>query len=160
MELFTLGTLIFVVATFINVILQTIRSILTIKASKWIAASMNAIAFGFYVVVIKLISDYNLLITVPVTVICNLIGVCIAFTIVKKFTKDKIWRITVTLKNTDSGTVTYELNKHNISNTVFIGEGVKIIDIYSKSQGESILIKEILNKIKVKYFITEMDKTF
>jgi hypothetical protein len=89
-----------------------------------------------------------------------MVGVYIAMWILNKFKKDKVWRITVTMpKYSDSAEVTEELKKYNISNTVYIGDGVKIVDIYSKTQGESSLIKEILSKVKVKYFVTEMEKT-
>lgn len=50
------------------------------------------------------------------------------------------------------------LNSKGIQSVVYIGEGVKLIDIYSKTQGESIVIKEILAPLKVKYSVVEIDK--
>ena len=151
---------IFIGLQLINVILGTMRSVLTIRSSKNVAAIINAIAFTFYAAVVKLISGQDMFIVLSATFITNIIGVYIAMAILNKFKKDKVWRITATLpKFTDSGIITSALKKYNISNTVYIGDGVKVVDIYSKTQGESSLIKEILLKEKIPYFITEMDKT-
>jgi uncharacterized protein YebE (UPF0316 family) len=152
--------MLFVVLQLVNVILGTMRSILTIRASKNAAAVINAVSYTFYSAVVKLISGQDMIVVLAVTFATNMVGVYIAMWIHNKFKKDKVWRITVTMpKYSDSAEVTEELKKYNISNTVYIGDGVKIVDIYSKTQGESSLIKEILSKVKVKYFVTEMEKT-
>jgi hypothetical protein len=152
--------MLFVVLQLVNVILGTMRSILTIRASKNAAAVINAVSYTFYSAVVKLISGQDMIVVLAVTFATNMVGVYIAMWILNKFKKDKVWRITVTMpKYSDSAEVTEELKKYNISNTVYIGDGVKIVDIYSKTQGESSLIKEILSKVKVKYFVTEMEKT-
>ncbi len=158
-NIFTITTLIFVGATLLNVILQTIKSVMTVKGGKLTAAIMNAVAFGFYTVVIKSIVDIDLTIAVIVTVLGNLVGVWIALTILNKMKKDKLWRITATLKDLDSATVANALEEHGISHTVYVGDGVKVIDIYSKSQGESHLTREILQGKNVKYHVVEIEKT-
>ena len=42
----------FIVLSIVNVILQTVKSICTVKCGKGVAALVNAIAFGLYTVVI------------------------------------------------------------------------------------------------------------
>ena len=79
--------------------------------------------------------------------------------ILDKAKKDKLWRITATIPgNIDTGEITTALNKKGIQTVVYIGEGVKLVDIYSKTQGESVVIKEILSPLKVKYSVVEIDK--
>ena len=40
--------IIFIVLTILNVVIQTIKSIATIKCGKWAAALVNAVAYGLY----------------------------------------------------------------------------------------------------------------
>ena len=76
-----------------------------------------------------------------------------------KAKKDKLWRITATLPaDIDSGIIVPKLEEKGIASVVYIGEDVKLIDIYSKTQGESLVIKEILESLKVKYSVVEIDK--
>ena len=86
--------IIFALATLINVLLSTIRSITTIKSNKWIAGLVNAISYGFYTwLVVLTVADFNLWIKVGVTAIANFIGVWVIKFIEEKARKDKMWRI-------------------------------------------------------------------
>lgn len=86
--------IIFALATLINVLLSTIRSITTIKSNKWIAGLVNAISYGFYTwLVVLTVADFNLWIKVGITAIANFIGVWIIKFIEEKARKDKMWRI-------------------------------------------------------------------
>ena len=86
--------IIFALATLINVLLSTIRSITTIKSNKWIAGLVNAISYGFYTwLVVLTVADFNLWIKVGVTAIANFIGVWIIKFIEEKARRDKMWRI-------------------------------------------------------------------
>lgn len=85
---------IFALATLINVLLSTIRSITTIKSNKWIAGLVNAISYGFYTwLVVLTVADFNLWIKVGITAIANFIGVWIIKFVEEKARKDKMWRI-------------------------------------------------------------------
>jgi len=68
-------TIIFFIITLVNVILSTVKSILTVKASRKVAALINAIAYGFYAMVVKQMATVSTSTVVIVTVLCNLIGV-------------------------------------------------------------------------------------
>lgn len=86
--------IIFALATLINVLLSTIRSITTIKSNKWIAGLVNAISYGFYTwLVVLTVADFNLWNKVGITAIANFIGVWIIKFIEEKARKDKMWRI-------------------------------------------------------------------
>lgn len=161
-ELFTLGALVFLGSSILNVILNTIKSIITVKGSTRAAAIMNAITFGFYTVIVKQISDFDLIVTVPITMIANLLGVYLAKWVLDLFKKDKLWRISCTVpfkSHIDSASITSKLEDYGIKYTKFNYDEGNIIDIFSKSQGESELIKEIITKNDIKYTIYEIDKT-
>lgn len=143
-----MGILIFVILNLINVILQTLKSILTVKSTPKVASIINAITFGFYVVVIKQLSDFNLIITVIVTVIANLIGVQIGTTIIKRFTKDQLWKITVIPSTVfDSNYIMNKLDDGQIAYTIIPTSNDKeVIDIFSRTQNETIAIQKIIDK--------------
>ena len=66
----------FIILNIINVIIQTIKSIATVKCKKTIAAIVNAVAYGLYtVVVVYTVCDLPLICKVAVVALCNLIGV-------------------------------------------------------------------------------------
>ena len=50
----------FVILNFVNVLVNTARSLLTIKGGKWIASVMNAVCYGYYTIII-VISVYDVM---------------------------------------------------------------------------------------------------
>lgn len=161
LQLMTISALVFFGSSILNVILNTIKSIITIKGSTTAAALVNAITFGFYTIVVKQISTFDLGITVPITIIANLLGVYLAKWILNLFKKDKLWRIscTVPFYKMKTALITDNLTKYGIESTTIPYENGSIIDIFSKTQGESELIKEIITKNDIKYTIYEIDKS-
>ena len=157
--------IVFFILQLVNVIFGTIRSIVTNSGTKLAASIVNAVSFTFSAAIVKMMTQQDMLVVIAATFITNMIGVYIAMWILDKVKKDRLWRITVTIpidtNALDTRAVTESLDDYKISYTVYIGNGVKVIDIYSKTQGESSLIKEILSKYdkKIKYFISQMDKT-
>ena len=68
--------IIFVLLNIANVIIQTVKSIATIKCGKTMAAIVNAVAYGLYtVVVVYTVCDLPLWFKVVVVAVANLIGV-------------------------------------------------------------------------------------
>lgn len=152
----------FFVLNLINVVLGTMRSILTVKSTPFISMVINTVSYTFYSGIVKLVSGQDMAVVLITTALTNIIGVYIARFILDKCRKDKLWRITATIPNSLSGEIellTKKLGEKDIKSVVYVGEGVKLIDIYSKTQGESIVVKEILEPLKVKYSIVEIDKT-
>ena len=149
----------FFVLNLINVVLGTMRSILTVKSTPFVSMVINTVSYTFYSGIVKLVSGQDMIVVLVTTALTNIIGVYIARFILDKAKKDKLWRITATIpENIDSGEITNPLKERGIQSVVYIGEGVKLVDIYSKTQGESIVIKEILAPLKVKYSVVEIDK--
>lgn len=156
---------IFFILSIVNVFLQTTKTLVMIRTdNKHIVALTQAIVYAFYTIVIVYSNcDLPLLYKCLICGLANIIGseLCYIITnpILEKFKKDKLWRITATIpQNIDSTEITSKLTSKGIKSIVYIGEGVKLIDIYSKTQGESLVIKEILAPLNIKYSVVEIDK--
>jgi uncharacterized protein YebE (UPF0316 family) len=154
------SVLVFFICSLINVMLSTMKTILTVKASKKVASLINAITYGFYAIVVKQLASLDLTITVIVTIITNLIGVYLSMWIMDKCKKDCLWKISVTTKNKE---IIKKLEPFSISYTISPVEYKNAtyynIDIFSKNQKDSTLIKDILQKYEVKYNVTEINKS-
>ena len=87
--------LLFALCTAVNVILSTIKSILTVKGGKFSASFINAITYGFYSYVIVLTSADGMPIWVKmaITAVCNFVGVYLVKWIEEKARKDKLWKV-------------------------------------------------------------------
>lgn len=153
------ATIIFFICSLINVILSTMKSILTVKGNKRTAVVANATTYGFYAVVVKQLATLDLTTTVLVTIITNIIGVYFSMWFLEKLKKDALWKISVTVKNT---TLVEKLKPFAIDcliHTVNYNQSkYYCIDIFSKNQKDSKIIKNILTEYDVKYNITEITK--
>ena len=153
--------LIFIIANLINVIIQTVKSLVTIKSNKYVAAVVNALAYGFYTyIVILMTGDLPLLQKCIVVGAVNLIGVFIVKLIEERKTKIKMWRIEATIKRIHQQALSDELTKINVGFSIlYIRNSERIvIFIYSPSKESSHKIKTILMKYDARYFVTTEDK--
>lgn len=81
----------YVIFNVLNVIIQTTKSIVTIKCNKWIAAIVNAVAYGLYTYIIVLTaSDIDLWFKIIITALSNLVGVFIVKYIEEKKRKSRL----------------------------------------------------------------------
>lgn len=95
--------LLFTIATVLNVILSTIRSLCTVKASKTVAALSNAVCYGFYVWVIVLtVGDMPILLKVLITALANFICVYGVKWFEEKMRKDKLWKVEMAIPKTEN----------------------------------------------------------
>ena len=87
--------LIFAIATIINVTLTTERAITTIKCGKWASATMNALCYGFYPLIVMLTAKDTVVIWVNmlITALANFVCVWLIKFVEEKARKDKMWRI-------------------------------------------------------------------
>lgn len=87
--------LIFAIATIVNVILSTIRSLCTIKGGKWLSAITNAICYGFYPLIVMLTAKgtVGIITNMIITAVVNFICVWVIKLVEEKARKDKMWRI-------------------------------------------------------------------
>ena len=150
--------IIFVVCSLINVILSTLKTLIMVNAGEKMSILINAVCYGFYTLVVKQLGSVDYITAVVVTIMANIVGVWISYRIMALFTKDKLWRITATLKSKEQfAECVAQLEKYNIGFTPI--EKTTSVDIYSYNQKESAIIKSILNNYEYKYFIQEMAKS-
>ena len=150
--------IIFIVCSLVNVILSTLKTLIMVNAGEKMSILINAVCYGFYTLVVKQLGAVDYVTAVVVTILANVVGVWISYRIMNLFKKDKVWRITATLKDKKEFDECVEnLKKYNIGFSYV--EQTKAIDIYSYNQNESAVIKSILGNYKHKYFIQEMAKS-
>ena len=152
--------IIFTVCSLVNVILSTMKTILTVRSTKVIASVINAVTYGFYAIVVKQLASLDLTVTVIVTIATNLIGVYLSMWLMDKMKKDCLWKISVTTKDKS---IVKKIENFDIEYTLspiqYKKETYYSIEIFSKNQKDSTIIKNILNEYKVKYNVTEITKT-
>ena len=155
------ATIVFFICSLINVMLSTLKTILTVKASKGVATIINAITYGFYAIVVKQLASLDLITTVTVTIITNIIGVYVSMWFLERTKKDCLWKISVTTKD---NTLVEKLEKFSISYVMnpvqYKKQTYYNIDVFSENQKDSSIIENILKEYKVKYNITEINKKF
>ena len=159
-EIFVSQTVvIFFICSLINVMLSTMKTILTVKAGRHTASFINAVTYGFYTIVVKQLTSVDLTIAVVVTIIVNVIGVELSMILLDKFKKDCLWKISITTKDE---TLVRKLEQFSIEYTInpveYKGKTYFSIDAFSENQKDSNIIKNILDEYNVKYNITEINK--
>ena len=125
--------MIFIVLNIVNVIIQTIKSLCTINSGKTVAAIVNALAYGFYtVVIVYTVCDLPLMTKALVVAICNLVGVWVVKYFEEKSRKDKLWRIELTVRGQYAEDLSVMLNKTRIpyNSVVTTDERYNIFNIY------------------------------
>lgn len=144
----------FFILTILNVILSTVKSIITVKGSPIVAAIVNAIYYGFYnVVLIYTVADFPMWQKVAVTFICNLIGVFIVKWFEAKSRKEKLWKVEVTVPHKYLKAVHFDLRE--IPHSYIDIEKYAIFNFYCATQKESTKVKEIIKQYDAKYFVSE-----
>ena len=93
--------LIFAIATIINVTLSTVRAITTIKCGKWASATMNALCYGFYPLIVMLTAKDTVVIWVNmiITAVANFVCVWLIKFVEEKARKDKLWKVEMAIPN-------------------------------------------------------------
>ena len=93
--------LLFTFATIINVTLSTVRAIATIKGGKMFSATMNALCYGFYPLIVMLTAKDTVTIWVNmlITALVNFVCVWVIKYVEEKSKKDKMWRVDLAIPN-------------------------------------------------------------
>jgi len=147
----------FIVFNVINVIIQTIKSIVTIKCNKYVAAVVNAVAYGLYTYIVVLTaSDLDLWFKITVTAAANLVGVFVVKWVEEKKRKDKLWKVEATVYDVYTESLHNDLKKAEIPHNYITDIGkYSIFNIYCETQKDSAKAKQILDYNKAKYFVSE-----
>ena len=146
----------FIILNAFNVIIQTAKSLVTVKCGKLPAAIANAIAYGLYtVVVIYMVCELPLFWKVLIVGTCNFLGVYLVKFVEEKLQKDKLWKIEATIEKDKFEDVKSALGSLNIPYNYIDINKYFVFNIYSETQKDSTLIKEVLNRYNAKYFVSE-----
>lgn len=146
--------IIFFILTILNVILSTVKSIITVKGSPVVAAMVNAFYYGFYnVVLIYTVADFPMWQKVVITFTCNLIGVFIVKWFEAKSRKEKLWKVEATVPHKYLEAVHFDLKE--IPHSYIDIEKYAIFNFYCATQKESAKVKEIIKQYDAKYFVSE-----
>ena len=148
---------IFIVLNVANGIIQTVKSIATIKCGQGLASIINAIAYGLYtVVVVYMVCELPLWFKVMVVAVANLIGVFIVKLFEEKKEKEKLWKIECTVSPYQYKDIVECAQSAKIPCNYIDLEKYVVINFYcsTKSQNES--VKNFLKNFDdVKYFVSE-----
>ena len=151
----------FVILNFVNVLINTARSLTTIKGGKWIASIMNALCYGYYTVIIVITATYEmpLIIKCIAVAVVNFVGVFTIKFCEEKFRKDRLWIFNATAKVTNEklDNVVALLKKADVKlvyNAVVENE-LYTLQIFSNTQKESEMIRSILDNYSIKYCAIE-----
>lgn len=146
----------YVVFNILNVVIQTVKSIVTIKCNKWVAAVVNAVAYGLYTYIIVLTNaDIDLWFKIIVVALANLVGVFIVKWIEEKKRKEMLWKVEFTVKSEVLQDVKTLLTLAKVPHSyIEIGKNT-IINAYCATGKESESVKEIIKKYNAKYFVSE-----
>lgn len=157
--------ILFIVCTFANVVLSTVKSVMTIKGGKVNAAIWNALAFGLYsyIVVLTATADISTLGKVAITMGCNLVGVYGVKLVEEKLRKDRLWKLEMTIPNGEYGfaapAMHGALNSANIPNNYVEAGKYAIFNCFCATKADTAKALEIGKTFSAKTFASETTLT-
>lgn len=149
--------ILFIVMNIVNVVIQTVKSIATIKCGKTAAAIVNAIAYGLYTYIVVLtMCDLPLLAKCLIVAGANFIGVYVVKLFEEKARKDKLWKVEATVHAEMVAPLHLALKDYGIAHNYIEGVGhYTIFNIYCPTQTDSIEVRKVLESKNAKYFVSE-----
>ena len=147
----------FIILNILNVIIQTVKSIATIKCGKGAAALVNAVAYGLYTVVtVYMMCELDLWLKALIVALANLVGVYVVKYFEEKSRKDKLWKVEATVlrgwtKELHRALVVAEIPHNYLEN---VGK-YTLFNIFCETQAQSTKAKHILDSFEAKYFVSE-----
>jgi hypothetical protein len=135
----------FIILNIANVIIQTIKSIATIKCGKTVASIVNAVAYGLYtyVVVFMNCDDLSLFWRAVIVALANLVGVFVVKYVEEKKRKDRLWKVELAVPFRSATTAENLIRENEISyNAVIVGNWV-MFNTYCENQKQSSKMAEI-----------------
>ena len=139
----------FIILNVVNVIIQTVKSIATVKCGKVAAAVINAVAYGLYTVVtVYMMCELSLGVKALIVALCNLVGVFVVKLAEEKSRKDKLWKVEIAVAKCYQQDV-----EHNLCNIPhnYIDTGSWIMfNCYCNCQSETAYVVDIAKRYKGK----------
>ena len=148
--------IIFIILNITNVIIQTIKSLVTVKCGKTAAALINAAAYGLYTYVIVLtVCDLPLWLKAIIVGACNLVGVYVVKLIEERARRDKLWKVEATIPVEIAEKVKHDLRANGLPHNYIDIEKYYLFNVYCENQEQSKVAKVILDYYNAKYFVSE-----
>ena len=150
--------IIFTICSLINVMLNTVKTIVLYKKNILSSAFVNAITYGFYTVIVVLMAGGEMPLgwKILLTALTNFVGVALSMMIMKKLEKDKLWKVEATVIYIRKEDVCEMLNKAKVPYNYIDGVGkYTLFNIFCSTQKQSAAVKEILKAYEAKYFVSE-----
>ena len=156
--------LLYCVLSFVNVVIQTIKSLCTVKCSTFISACVNAIAYGLYVYVIFFTNAEGLSLwgKALITAAANFSGVYIANLLFNKvFNKEVRWKIEVSVPNVEAPRFIYDLANlcFEYYESGHYGNEYTCYTVFSPNKERSVLLRDLIELTpNAKYNVSECVK--
>ena len=148
--------LIFIGLNIANVIIQTVKSIATVKCGKAVAALVNAVAYGLYTIVtVYMLCELSLGLKAIIVALCNLVGVFVVKWGEEKARKDKMWLVKVTIPTENAELAKNLLEQKNIPFTYYDLNKYFVFDTFCETQKDTTIVLNICSQCKGKAFATE-----
>lgn len=145
---------VFVAIQLVNVIISTIKSIVTVNGSRMSASVVNAVSYTFGAVITKLLTEQSFEVAIAVTFITNLVGVWLGKYIMDKRKPERLWTVNATVRGKEKQALEEKLRQRSIQFVLLPAENDRYLyTIFAHSKAESSLLQEILAGFKVKYNI-------
>lgn len=158
-----IAILIFVICTLANVVISTIKSVMTIKGGKVSAALWNALSFGLYtyIVVLTATAPVSTLWKVIITAGCNLVGVFCVKLVEEKMRKDRLWKVEMTIVDNGftAAAMHGALNEANIPNHYFSAGKHAVFSCFCNTQADTTKALDIGKIYNAKTFASETTLT-
>lgn len=152
---------IFIAIQLVNVILSTIKSIVTVNGSRMSASVINAVSYTFGAVITKLLTEQSFEVAIVVTFITNIVGVWLGKYIIDKRQPERLWTVNATVRSKEKQALEDKLKSRSIQFILLPAENDRYLyTIFARSKAESSLLQEILSGFDVKYSIIVSRKDF
>lgn len=149
---------VFLALNVVNVVIQTVKSIVTINGGKMLAAVINAVTFFIYTFCVVYMNADGLGLVWKALIIglINFVGVYVVKLIEEKSRKDKLWKVEATVAPSKVADLSRALEQGNVPYNCFTTSGeYRIFNIFCATQKESVLVKKLLDFHRAKYFVSE-----
>ena len=144
--------ILFALATVVNVTLSTVRAICTIKGGKWISATMNALCYGFYPLIVMLTAKdtVSIVTNMVITAIANFVCVWAIKLVEEKARKDKMWKVEMAIPHEAKDLVRQMLDRKEIPyNYVTVGSWV-MFNCYCNEQRDTAVCVSVAKSLNGK----------
>ena len=148
---------VFLALNVVNVVIQTVKSIVTVNGGKMLAAVINAVTFFIYTfcVVYMNADGLGLFWKALIIGLINFVGVYVVKLIEEKSRKDKLWKVEATVSREVALDLVRKLKANDLPYNYVDIEKYYLFNVYCATQAQSAKVKEVLNSYNAKYFVSE-----